>query len=233
MGSTRLPGKVLMDLAGRPALALMLARLARSETLAAVVVATSELPQDDPIAKLCDSLSIGVFRGSEDDVLSRYISASQMFGADVVIRLTADCPFICPEVTDRIVRSFLDASPPVDYAANVLRRTYPRGLDTEVVARETLELMAKETNEPPDREHVTYFVERHPERFRHLSVEDREDHSDLRWTVDTREDYTLISMMAEALGDRAVTSTYRDLLALFDRHPEWANINAHVEQKGV
>lgn len=231
MGSSRLPGKVLMDLGGRPVLALMLARLARSETLAGVGVATSELAQDDPIAELCDALSVGIFRGSEEDVLSRYVGAAEMFRADLVVRLTGDCPFICPEVTDKVVWAFRGASPPVDYASNCLRRTYPRGLDTEVIAREMLERSAREATEAADREHVTSFVWRQPERFRHLSVEDREDHSGLRWTVDTPEDYRLISIMVKALGEGALTSTYRDLINVFVRHPEWAHINALVEQK--
>jgi spore coat polysaccharide biosynthesis protein SpsF len=231
MGSTRLPGKVLMDLGGRPVLSLMLARLGQSKTLTDVVVATSGLEQDDPIVRVCDSLSIGVFRGSEADVLSRYVGASQKFKADLVVRLTADCPFICPEVTDRIVRAFCDSSPRVHYASNCLRRTYPRGLDTEVIARDTLEAVAAEATDPADLEHVTYFVRRQPDRFRHLSVEDGQDRSALRWTLDTVEDYRLISLMNATLGEAAVTSTYRDLLTLFDRNPDWANINAHVEQK--
>lgn len=230
MGSTRLPGKVLMDLGGRPALALMLARLARCETLTEVRVATSDLAQDDPIAGLCDALSVGIFRGSEEDVLSRYVAAAETFRADVIVRLTADCPFICPEVTDTVVQAFRDASPPVDYAANCLRRTYPQGLDTEVITKDTLERSALEATEAADREHVTYFVRRQRERFRHLSVEDGEDHSDLRWTLDTPEDFRLISLMVKALGSRAVTSTYHDLLDVFFRHPEWPQINAHVEQ---
>lgn len=219
-----------MDLGGRPALAFMLARLARCETLTRVGVATSDLAQDDCIAGLCDALSVGIFRGSEKDVLSRYVAAAEMFRADVVVRLTADCPFICPEVTDLVVRAYRDASPSVDYATNCLRRTYPQGLDTEVISRDALERSALEATEAADREHVTYFVWRQRERFRHLSVEDGENHSDLRWTVDTPEDYRLISLMVKALGERAVTSTYHELLDVFARHPEWAQINALVEQ---
>lgn len=230
MGSTRLPGKVLMNLAGRPALAVMLERLRRSETLSDAVVATSNLEQDDPIVRVCDDLSVGVFRGSESDVLSRYVSAAQAFKAELVVRLTADCPFICPEVTDRIVRAFCGASPPVHYATNCLRRTYPRGLDAEVIARDTLEAVAAEATSPADLEHVTYFVRRQPQRFRHLSVEDREDRSALRWTLDTLQDFQLLSRMSQALGARVLASSYHELLELFDNHPDWAAINSDVEQ---
>jgi spore coat polysaccharide biosynthesis protein SpsF len=230
MGSTRLPGKVLMDIAGRPALALMVERLERADTLTESIVATSTLEQDDPIVRLCESLSVRVFRGSETDVLSRYVGAAQAFEADVIVRLTADCPFICPEVTDRIVRAFYDAVPPVHYATNCIRRTYPRGLDTEVISRRTLEAVAAEANAPADLEHVTYFVRRQPSRFRHLSVEDEDDRSGLRWTLDTPKDFQLLSRMSQALGARVVGSSYHELLGLFDNHPDWAAINADVEQ---
>jgi spore coat polysaccharide biosynthesis protein SpsF len=232
MGSTRLPGKVLMKLNGQPSLAFMVDRLTRARTLDRIIVATSTVPADDAIADLCNTLSIDLFRGSECDVLGRYVGAARAFDADIVVRFTADCPFICPEVADEVIRMFHDV-PEVDYATNCLRRTYPRGLDTEVVRRSTLERIADETDEPADREHVTYFIYRQAKRFRHLSVEDRENHSDLRWTVDTPEDFELVSRMAETLGANAGASSYRDLLAIFEHHPEWKKINAHIEQKRV
>jgi spore coat polysaccharide biosynthesis protein SpsF len=231
MGSTRLPGKVLMDLGGRPALALMLARAARSQAMDAIGVATSTLDQDDPVAALCEMLGVPVFRGPESDVLARYAGAAEAFGADVVVRLTGDCPLMCPEITDSVIAAFHAASPAADYATNCLRRTQPRGLDTEVLSRATLDAIARDATEAPDREHVTYFVWRQPDRYRHLSVERPEDRSDLRWTLDTPEDYTLLSTIVEALGPRATTASYQELLDLVDRHPEWNEINAAIEQK--
>jgi spore coat polysaccharide biosynthesis protein SpsF len=231
MGSSRLPGKVLMDLGGGPALALMLTRAARAQTLDAIGVATSMLPQDDPIAALCGSLGVPVFRGSESDVLDRYAGAAAAFGADVIVRLTGDCPLICPEITDSVVRAFQEGAPRVEYATNCLRRTQPRGLDTEVLSRATLDEVAREATEPADREHVTYFVWRQPDRFRHLSVERADDRAALRWTLDTPEDYALLKTVVDALGDRAPSAGYDELLDLFDRHPAWAAINAAVEQR--
>lgn len=233
MGSTRLPGKVLLPLGDRPVLGLLLDRLARSRQLSAACVATSRLAQDDPIAAWCDSTGVPVFRGDEQDVLARYTAAAQLLAADVVVRITGDCPLICPDVTDRVIEAFLDASPPVDYATNCLKRTYPRGLDTEVVAAAALARASAEGRSTSDREHVTHYIRQHPDRFRLLGVEDTEDHSDLRWTVDTEDDYRLLQAMAEALGDRAVTSDYRELLALVQLHPAWTAINAHVHQKAV
>jgi spore coat polysaccharide biosynthesis protein SpsF len=230
MGSTRLPGKVLLELGERPAIALMTERLSHSRMISAMAVATSRLPQDDPIAALCATLSLPVYRGDEEDVLDRYAGAAEMLGADVVVRLTGDCPLICPDVTDRVIRAFVEASPEVDYASNCLRRTYPRGLDTEVIARGSLDRAAREAHEAADREHVTRFIRLRPQRFRHLSVEDEED---LRWTVDTPEDLHLISVMVRTLGAAVARSDYADLLALIARHPEWTRINAHVTQKAL
>lgn len=208
----------------------MAERLARSRMLAAIAVATSRLPQDDPIAALCATLSVPVYRGEEEDVLDRYVGAAEMLEADVIVRLTGDCPLVCPDVTDRVIRSFVEASPEVDYASNCLRRTYPRGLDTEVIARRSLDRAARDAHEAADREHVTGFIRLRPQHFRQLSVEDGEDHSDLRWTVDTPEDFNLISVMMRALG-AATSSDYADLPALAARHPEWTRINADVTQR--
>jgi spore coat polysaccharide biosynthesis protein SpsF len=234
MGSTRLPGKVLLPLGGQPLLDLMTSRLARSTQLTTLCVATSRLPSDDAIADWAASRGLMVFRGAEDDVLGRYAAAAERLAADVIVRLTGDCPLICADVTDRVIRAFLDAAPPVEYATNCLRRTYPRGLDTEVFPRATVDRAAAEGHSSADREHVTHFIRQHPDRFRQLSIEDPEDNSALRWTVDTIEDYTLVSSMVAALGpSRAVTSSYADLIALSRHHPEWSRINAQVPQKAV
>jgi spore coat polysaccharide biosynthesis protein SpsF len=233
MGSTRLPGKVLADVGGRPMLALMLERLGRSRLLDEVCVATSTLERDAPIEELCATRGVWCVRGPESDVLERFRQAVCATGADVVVRLTADCPLICPEVVDCVLQRFLEATPPADYARNCLRRTFPRGLDTEVVSRRVLDLAAAEASESPDREHVTCFVWRQPDRFRLLSVEDVVDRSGLRWTVDTPEDLELVRHLADALGDRAAAATYAEILSAFGAHPEWAGINALVEQKGI
>jgi len=233
MGSTRLPGKVLMDVGGRPVLAFMVQRLESSQTLSQVCVATSSLERDEPIVTLCEAMGTRCIRGPEEDVLERYRLAAEILGADVVVRLTADCPLICPKVMDQVVSAFLAADPPVDYASNCLRRTYPRGLDTEVFSRSALDLAAREATVPSDREHVTPFIWRQPRRFRHLNVEDTEDYSGLRWTVDTEEDLQFVRRMVGALGERASGATYQELRAHYLAHPEWACINAAVEQKGI
>ncbi len=233
MGSARLPGKVLRPLGDRPVLGLLLDRLARSTLLTATCVATSRLSQDDAVAAWCESHGVRVFRGDEQDVLARYAGAAELLEADVVVRITGDCPLICPDVTDRVIRAFLGASPSIDYATNCLRRTYPRGLDTEVVSATALARAAAEGRSPADREHVTHYIRQHPDRFRFIGVEDVEDHSDLRWTVDTEDDYRLLQTIVDALGAAAVSSDYTDLIALARRHPGWNAINTHVPQKAV
>ncbi len=231
MGSTRLPGKVMKPLLGEPMLARLLERLARCVTVDDIVVATTNDGTEQPIVALADSSSVHVFRGSEDDVLGRYHGAAQHYAADVVVRITADCPLIAPEVVDECVEAFLASE--VDYASNVFKRTYPRGLDTEVLSRAALETAHNEATIPSDREHVTPFVWRQPQRFRLLDVTDVENHSDLRWTVDTPEDFELISRIYSALYPTNPAFSYRDVLRLLSEHPEWSDINRHVEQKKV
>ncbi|MCC6808846.1 MAG: glycosyltransferase family protein [Deltaproteobacteria bacterium] len=225
MGSERLPGKVLMPLGGKPMLAQQLARMRRAETLDAITIATTTHPRDDKVAALAAAERVPCFRGSEDDVLARYAGAARAFVAEVIVRITADCPLIDAGVIDRVVRALGDA----DYASNVQRRTYPRGLDVEVFTRATLDRVEREATSAKAREHVTYFIHsERPELFRRHSVEDGADHSALRWTVDTPADFALI----EALYARgAATLDYPGLLALIDREPALARINAHVEQK--
>ena len=233
MGSTRLPGKVMKPLLGLPMLARLLERLARCQKLDDVVVATTDDGSEQPIVELVDSLDVHVFRGSEDDVLTRYYGAAQRYGADVVVRITSDCPLIAPEVIDKCVGAFLASGGDVDYASNGFKRTYPRGLDTEVFGVGALEAAHNEASTPPEREHVTPFIWEQPQRFRLLDVVDAEDHSDLRWTVDTPEDFELVSKIYGALYPTNPAFSYRDVLRLLDEHPAWSNLNRHIEQKKV
>lgn len=230
MGSTRLPGKVLMDLEGRPMLERQLERLARARTPHAVVVATTTDPRDQPIVDLAARLGALVTRGSEDDVLDRYRDAAREHAADVVVRVTADCPLIDPGVLDRCVATLL-ADPSLDYVSNTLVRTYPRGLDVEVLKRTVLEAAAAEAMEPADREHVTRFVWRRPERFRLGSVVDESDNSHLRWTVDTAEDLAVIRRIFADLLPRNPRFNYVDALRHAREFPGAHTLNAHVAQK--
>lgn len=226
MSSTRLPGKVLMPLAGEPMLARCIGRLRRAATLDDVVVATTTGPEDDPIVDLCRARGWPWFRGQRDDVLDRYRQAAVAAGADVVVRVTSDCPLIEPPVVDRVVRALGDA----DLASNVIpAHTWPRGLDAEAVRMDALERAWREDADPATREHVTLYIKRHPERFNLMAVNHDEDLSEMRWTVDTPEDYAFASRVYAHFGHDAFS--FDEVVALLRAHPEIAALNGHVTQK--
>lgn len=234
MTSTRLPGKVLMDLAGHPMLAQQLRRLARCRQADEIVAATTTNTTDDPVVAIAREAGVRWFRGSEADVLSRYVGAAREAKADVVVRVTADCPLIDPEESDRVVAALVAQRERCDYASNVVRRTFPQGLDTEAMYADTLERLDRLAQSSPAREHVTYFIlKERPELFAIQSVTDTENNSDLRWTVDVPQDLEMVRRLYEELnlGERVVG--YRELLAYVRAHPAVAAVNASVVQKRV
>lgn len=192
MSSTRLPGKVLADIHGEPMLARQVARLRRCTTLDALVLATSTDPSDDVLEALAASLGLPCVRGSLDDVLSRYLLAAEHFPADAIVRLTADCPLASPRVIDHVVRDWI--ADPVDYVSNTLTRTYPDGLDVEVVTPDALRAVHP-VADAYEREHVTAGVYHRPEQFTLRNVAQDVDLSDWRWTVDTPEDLEFVRAM--------------------------------------
>ncbi|MGQ0612335.1 MAG: cytidylyltransferase domain-containing protein [Planctomycetaceae bacterium] len=228
-GSSRLPGKILLDLAGRPMLAQQLRRLRRCRTLDEIVVATSDLKRDDLVVALARAEGVRWYRGDEGDVLGRFLGAAREARADLVVRSTADCPLIDPEVADRVVEALAPGAGAGtgaerwDYAANVLRRTYPRGLDTEALFRDVLERLARLARAPGDREHVTLYLRAtRPDLFLAHSVEDAEDNSDLRWTVDTEADLAFARAAYESCGLAEEVAPYRRILAWVRSHPSLA-----------
>jgi spore coat polysaccharide biosynthesis protein SpsF len=233
MGSTRLPGKVLMDLAGETVLARGLRRALRIPGVDQVVVATTERAQDDAIIAEAERTGCGVFRGSEEDVLSRYLGAAERFGADLVVRITSDCPLLDPQVSGKVVallKKTIRAGERADYCSNTLARTYPRGLDTEAFTRSALERTAAQAGPGREREHVTLRIYEHPQDFRLLSVKHEVDHSRHRWTVDTEDDLRVVREIYARLGGLREFGM-EEVLALLAREPWIAEINAHIEQK--
>lgn len=208
MSSTRLPGKVMADLAGAPMILRQIERLNRARSLERIVVATSDQPGDDPLARALEAAGAPVFRGPLDDVLGRFIGALDAFGpADVAVRLTADCPLADPDVIEATLalRQATDA----DYAANAgERRTFPKGLDVEVFKVAALRAAAAETRDPYDREHVTPFLYRRPERFALAFHHQTAEEGEVRWTVDRPDDLEFVRAVYEALyrGDPAFSS---------------------------
>lgn len=235
MGSKRLPGKVLADLAGEPMLVRVMERARRAKTLDQVVVATTTSREDDAIVALCETRGYAWGRGSDRDVLDRIYRVVQTQGADVVVRLTADCPLIDPDVIDHTVGGFLKADPPVDFAANrfppPMERTYPIGLDVEVCTFAALERAWRDARDPHEREHVMPYLYEEPGRFRVLHVRSEKDYGQLRWTVDTSEDLELVRAIFTAFDGRD-TFGWEEVLDLLERRPELAEINAQVVHRG-
>ena len=181
LGSSRLPGKVLMDLVGETVLERVVGRARRFALVDELIVATSTLPSDDAIVKECARIGVSVFRGSESDVLDRFVGAAAETDADVCVRLTADCPLLDPGVSDSIISVFMDADGGADYASNKIPQAFPRGLDTEVFSCDALERAAREARERYERVHVTPYIYRHPEIFTLISVTSEVDRADWRW----------------------------------------------------
>ena len=229
LGSTRLPGKVLSDIAGRSMIARVIERADRIHGIGEVVVAIPDLAADDRLANAVTRLDRRVVRGPADDVLARYVLAMERAGAEAIVRITADCPVLSPSISSAVVAAFV--SDPVDYASNTLKRTYPRGLDTEVFRAESLRQAADEATTPAEREHVTPFIWRRPERFRLRSVQAGIDRSSMRWTVDTEEDLALIRTIYAELGKDDFDTD--EILALIAMRPDLAAINAGIAQKGI
>jgi len=232
MSSTRLPGKVLMDIAGMPMLARSVRRLSRAKSLSEVVVATTIEKSDDPIVEQCEINGWKYFRGSQEDVLDRYHSAAALFKADSVVRITSDCPLIDPGVVDAVLDEYFKWEGDVDYLSNMIpRRTYPRGLDTEVFTFDALDLAWKQDTDPSLREHVTQYILRHPEIFRIRGIMNDIDYSSMRWTVDTPEDLRFVRTVLENFQNDQFT--WKEIVEFLQARPELLEINKEIRQKAL
>ena len=231
MGSTRLPGKVLLPVAGKPMFSYQIERLRRCRQVHALVTATTTEPADDALVAFCRAENVDCIRGSEHDVLSRYALAARALDGDVVVRVTSDCPLIDPELVDDAIVRFNVGD--VDYVSNMMRPTWPYGMAVEVMSRDALDTADREARSPAEREHVTPFIYWHPERFRLASMTLANDLSGHRWTVDTIEDFELVSRLLVHLWPKTPEFRMKDVLDLLAEHPDWVHINQHVLQKTI
>lgn len=233
MGSTRLPGKVMIGLCGKPVLEHVITRIKQCKEINEIVIATTNLQKDDIIAEEAIKCGVKCFRGSEDDVLSRYYHAAKENYADIVVRITSDCPLIDPIVVDNMVEFYQNNN--YDMVTNVgielSQRTFPRGLDTEVFSFEVLEDAFINATENYQREHVTPYIYETSNRI--YFYKNDEDYSHYRWTLDTPEDFQFIKEIYNHLYKGQHNFHLEDIIKLLSDYPELIEINAHVKQKKV
>ncbi len=229
MSSTRLPGKVMEPLAGRPLLQFHLERLQKCRLIDTLVVATTQENEDDRIVELCDTLGVASFRGSRDDVLGRFSECHDRFGGDVIVRVTSDCPLIDPVLSDTVIEWFLTGPEQPDLANLDLSR-FPRGLDTEVFRSEDLKTAASSATDPFAREHVTTYLYSDPERYK-VALFTSPISAPYRWCVDEAADLALVRGIVEGVGNAEMDFSWLDCLRFVEANPALADINRHVSQK--
>lgn len=232
IGSTRLPGKVLKKICGKSVLEHGIDRLKRVNNIDKIVIATTILERDNVIVKEAERLKVPYYRGAEENVLSRYYYGAKENNADIIVRITSDCPLIDSELTEKIINYYLENNLQYDYVSNTIDRTYPRGLDTEVFSFKALERAFNEATSKRDKEHVTPYIWDNPNLFRIAQYKNDVNYSNLRWTVDTPEDFELIKKIYELLYKKGNTYfKFNDVLNLYNIYPELIEINKDIEQK--
>jgi len=226
VGSTRLPRKVLKKIVGKPMLWHVIERVKKARLIDEVVLATTTKKEDKVLLELAKRSGTKSYAGSEEDVLDRYFQAATRFGADSVVRVTSDCPLIDPEVVDKVVRYFFDGG--FDYVSNTVKLSYPDGLDVEVLSFRVLKEAWDKARLSSEREHVTSYLKNHPEIFKIGSVENEEDLSHMRWTVDEERDLKFVREVYKRLYREGEVFYMRDVLDLLRKHPKLMEINKGI-----
>jgi len=228
MASSRLPGKVLAPILGRPMLELQIERVRGCQRIQKLVVATSNDSGDKPIAELCDRIKIECFRGDLENVLDRFYQAAKLYGADHIVRLTGDCPLADPGIISGLVDFYFRER--CDYASNCQEPTLPDGLDAEIFSFSVLEKAWKEAELPLELEHVTKYIRNHSEKFQIRCLKYKADLSSLRWTVDQEKDLEFVRRVYEALYGDNPEFSMKDVLALLDEQPQLAEMNKKYQR---
>lgn len=231
MGSTRLPGKIMKEVMGKPLLEYQIERVKRAKTIDEIIIATTTKKADDQIAEFCEQLSIPCYRGSEEDVLARYYEAATKYKADIIVRITSDCPVIDPEVIDRVVDKYLNGG--YDYVSNTIERTFPRGMDIEVFSYKSLEKAHKNAKKQSEREHVTPYLYLNDNNFKLGKFLGVNDYSKYRLTVDTIEDFQVIKIIIQELSEKNKLFGMKDIIYFLSSNPEIVKINENIEQKKI
>ena len=235
MGAERFPGKILKPLAGsHPVLKWVLERSRNAAEAQQVIVATTVEPADDAVALFCREQKVDFFRGSEPNVFERFLKCAQQFELSVIVRVTADCPFLSSETIDTCIKRFRETG--CDYLNNSrIKKTYPRGLDVEVFSMEVLQALSKKKLTRDEREHVTLYIYEHPEEFHIETVEAEAElcEPDLRLTLDTMDDYKLMNAVAGQFMEEAFDVDSRRIIRFLRENPEIALLNRHIKQKKI
>lgn len=233
MTSKRLPGKVLLPLAGEPALLRLVQRIKPSQYVDDIVVATTTNVTDDPIVELCKKHNIKYFRGSEDDVLQRVLDSAKSVKADFIVEITGDCPLLDYRHINELCVEY--EKNPVDYVANNTIRSYPDGFDVQLFSVQVLDKVESLTNDPIDRVHVSYYIYTHPETFKckNIKAVGKMDWPELAVTLDEKEDYLLINKIFENLYPKNPNFSAEDVVDLLRSDSELVNINSHIKRKSA
>lgn len=231
LGSSRLPGKVLKKICGKTVLEHDINRLKLVSNIDDIVIATTTKLQDNKIVEEADRLGIKYFRGSEDDVLSRYYFAAKENNADIIVRVTSDCPCLDYNILDDMIGIFLGKKDKIDYMNNTLDRTYPRGYDIEIFSLNSLYKAFKNAKKDYEREHVTPYLYDINNNFRILSYKNSINYSNYRVTLDTEEDFQVIKAIYEDLFNTKGYFLLQDVVEFFKKNPKVAEINKKIEQK--
>jgi len=227
MGSSRLPGKTMKELFGKPMLEQMVNRLKKVRTADEIIIATTENKIDQPIVELAKKLGVGYFQGSENDVLDRVLNAAKKYDIDLIVETCGDCPLIDPLIIEYEIATFLNND--FDYVGCHLRKTWPIGLDAKLFTTQTLDEVARKTNEPPDRENVSLYIYEHPNEYKIHNIEatGRRNRPDLRFVVDYKEDFDLVEKIYKSM-EPDHSFNYTDILSFLDKYPHIAKINSGV-----
>ncbi len=233
MTSTRLPGKVLMDIVGKPAILRQIERIQRSCFIDNIIIATTGNITDDALVELLENENVLYYRGSEDDVLGRVAETASFFNLDIVVEITGDCPLVDIVESDRVIERYLEGG--FDLVSNNLLRTYPIGIDTIVMSNRVLQEAARSTDDPAHREHVCLYLYEHPFDYSFSNIEAPPFLRDakLRMTLDTKEDYEFICKIYEELYPQKADFNLYDMMRLLNRKPELRAINSNIIQKKV
>lgn len=229
MGSTRLPGKVMKVLGNKSVLGQVITRLKAVPSIDEIIIATTTNPEDDILVAEAGKYDVYSYRGSKENVLSRYFQAAEERSADVIVRVTSDCPLIDPIITENTIQLFHNSN--VDYVSNKMLTTFPRGLDTEVFSFQALKNAYDHAYNEIHTEHVTPYIYLHPEKFHLLDYVWHTDYSEYRWTLDTVEDYELISKIYEKLDRSDQIFSWLEGIKLMEEQPDLILINKHIHQK--